>query len=376
MKKILINVTGDLVINKDLHESVISKEVEEQFRKADFNIVNLECPITKSSNNKRIIKTGPHLRGNENSIINIIKKLKVSGVTLANNHILDYGPEGVIDTIEFCNRYDVEYVGAGINKYEAAKALRIVIKGIKLSFINITENEWSINDFDKPSANPVDLIENIKSIREEKNKCDFLILIIHGGNEYRNLPSPRIQKLYRFFVDEGADLVISHHTHCISGFENYKNSSIYYGLGNFLFTKDKPIEDWYYGIILEIEISKSLKCEVKFTKMIRNSFKLELLSGEEYNEQFLKFKSYSNIITNDKLMDEEWNNYIISKQKIYRDLWSPISAVKNRYIRGFMKKIGITFLNTYIAKYYLNLMRCESHQDLSKEVLNKYINSK
>ena len=66
-------------------------------------------------------------------------------------------------------------------------------------------------------ANPIDIIDNAAQIKKAKKECDFVIVIAHGGHEYYNLPSPRMQKLYRFFAENGADIVIGHHTHCVSG---------------------------------------------------------------------------------------------------------------------------------------------------------------
>src|SRR5690606_1681253 len=101
------------------------------------------------------------------------------------------------------------------------------------------------------------IIEQFHKIQETKESCDFLLIIVHEGHEYYNLQSLVIQKLYRFYIDAGADMVISHHTHCISGMELYKSMPIYYSLGNFLFTKFSRYEDWYKGIALEIEINKN-----------------------------------------------------------------------------------------------------------------------
>src|SRR5690606_22347516 len=102
--------------------------------------------------------------------------------------------------------------------------------------------------------NPIDIIDNVKQINEARGIADYVFVIVHGGHEFFNLPSPRMQKLYRFYAEQGADIVIGHHTHCIGGYETYKGVPIYYSLGNFLFTKQNPYEDWYLGLVLEVEI--------------------------------------------------------------------------------------------------------------------------
>ena len=89
----------------------------------------------------------------------------------------------------------------------------------------------------------MDIIDNTNQIREAKASHDKVIVIVHGGHEYYNLLSPRMQKQYRFYADQGADIVVGHHTHCISGNEIHNGVPKYYSLGNFLFTGRSTIED-------------------------------------------------------------------------------------------------------------------------------------
>ena len=93
---------------------------------------------------------------------------------------------------------------------------------MKIAILNFCENEWSIAEDDSPGANPMDIIDNTNHIREAKASHDKVIVIVHGGHEYYNLPSPRMQKQYRFYADQDADIVVGHNTHCISGSEMYK----------------------------------------------------------------------------------------------------------------------------------------------------------
>ena len=110
---------------------------------------------------------------------------------------------------------------------------------MNIFIFNFCENEWSIAESDNPGANPMDIIDNANQIKYARELADYVIVIVHGGHEYYNLPSPRMQKQYRFYADQGADIVVGHHTHCISGNEVYKGVPIYYSLGNFIFTKNK-----------------------------------------------------------------------------------------------------------------------------------------
>src|SRR5690625_263587 len=250
-----ILITGDLVISQTYASSNIHQNVLELFKQSDYTLVNLEAPITLSTS--KIIKTGPHLKADKESTLQFLKALKVDAVTLANNHVLDYDEAGVADTLAFCLENKIEPIGAGMNSKEASKTLYVNSKKGKIAFVNFAENEWSSATESTAGANPMDIIDNTNQINQAKSQADFVVVIIHGGHEYYNLPSPRMQKQYRFYAEQGADIIVGHHTHCINGNEIYKNTPIYYSLGNFLFTKSNSHDDWYSGLILEVNINKS-----------------------------------------------------------------------------------------------------------------------
>src|SRR5690554_2655087 len=242
-----ILITGDLVISKEYHSSNIDDNIVSLFKNSDLNIVNLEAPVTNS--NKTINKTGPNIKSHEQSTKDVLDKLDIDVVTLANNHVLDYDEQGVADTLSFCKANNIRPVGAGMNLEEASKTLYVdTIEG-KIAIINFAENEWTCATKETAGANPMDLIENFKQIKKAKEKADFVIVIVHGGNEHHHYPSPRMVKQYRFYAENGADAVVGHHTHCVSGYERHKNVPIFYSIGNFLFPKEnQKREGWYFGI--------------------------------------------------------------------------------------------------------------------------------
>ena len=245
---------------------------------------------------------------------------------------------------------------------------------MEIAILNFCENEWSIAEDDSPGANPMDIIDNTNQIREAKASHDKVIVIVHGGHEYYNLPSPRMQKQYRFYADQGADIVVGHHTHCISGNEVYKGVPIYYSLGNFLFTKKNSNDEWYIGLILEVDItSDGTECQVHPIRQEKESFNLSLLEGEEKKEVFERINSYCSIIAHEKMLDVKWNEYIDHQSRMYLNYWSPISYVKNRYLNAAFRKLIGKMLNKKRTSLYLNLFRCEAHRDISEEVLKKFI---
>lgn len=371
-----IIITGDLVISQSYKVDNVSDEVMGLFKNSDYNIVNLEAPVTNS--NSKILKTGPHLKSEKESTLEVLKALNINLCTLANNHVLDYDEQGVLDTINFCKENNIQTVGAGKNKEEAAKVLYLETDVGKIAIINIAENEWASATDTTAGANGMDLIDDVKQIQEAKKKSDFVFVIVHGGHEYYNLPSPRMQKQYRFYVDNGADIVVGHHTHCISGMETYEDKPIYYSLGNFLFTKSKAkkSDDWYTGIILEVEISetKNIITREIFVEQSKNDFKLSLIKGEELEEIQERFEVFSNNIVDSEKLVTKWTNYILEKSKQYDNYWSPLSFIKNKWIKKVATRLQIKGDNKKGKALALNLMRCEAHYDMSKEVLIKKIN--
>jgi len=231
---VTVNIAGDFCITPAfVKKDLVQEQVKEIFNSSSINIVNLECPVNNGGEKYKIIKHGPHLQTTE-QIFDHLKALSISAVTLANNHILDYGEQGLNTTLEACKRNNIAAAGVGKDLKDAAKFIIIEKEDYRIAIVNFCENEWSIASDETPGANPLDIIENIRQIKKARTEADFVIVIIHGGNEYYNLPSPRIVKQYRFFAENGADAIISHHTHCVSGYEVYNKVPIFYGLGNML----------------------------------------------------------------------------------------------------------------------------------------------
>lgn len=367
-----ILITGDFVINKPYDPSLIDKHIINLFKTSNYNIVNLEAPVTKSDN--KILKTGPHLKSYKKSTLEALQHLNINITTLANNHIKDYDEQGVFDTISFCKENNIIPIGAGKNIKEASKTLSLDTDAGRIAIINIAENEWSSANIDSAGANGMNLIKDTREIQQAKKEHDYVFVIIHGGHEYYHLPSPRMQEQYRFYIDQGADLVVGHHPHATSGYEIYNNSPIYYSLGNFLFTKDSVYDSWYEGLILEIDIHEGkLNHLVHPIKQAKNKFNLELSENKEKINTLDQIKEINNIISNKNLLNEAWSDLVDSRYNSYLNYWSPTNFIKSKLFNGVKNRLKVNFSNKKSLTLYSNLIRCESHLDLSKAVIKKRI---
>src|SRR5690625_582579 len=368
-----IIITGDLAICQPYEASNwIDKGLIGLMESSDINIVNLEAPVTRSKS--KILKTGPNLKSHQESTLKVLEKLKVSVATLANNHILDYDEAGVMDTIQFCHKNEIQTVGAGENLEKASKTLFLGTEKGKIAIINFAENECARATTTSAGAHPMDIINNSRKIQEAQDKADYVIVIVHGGHEYYNLPSPRMQKQYRFYADQGADLVVGHHTHCISGHETYNGVPIFYSLGNFLFTKNNPKEDWYTGLVLEVDITDSgLHTQLHPVRHQKETFALDLLTGDEKRDIQKRIESYNDIIADESKLKEAWSQYAEESMDQYLNYWSPLSFIRNRYIKAILRCSGIRGTTKKGLALYLNLMRCEAHRDLSQEAIKNHL---
>jgi len=372
---VTVHIGGDFCITGAyLQKNLLGDDIKALYKNADINIVNLECPVNLHGDDHKIIKHGPHLQTTE-QIFDHLSQLNITTVTLANNHLLDYGEQGVEATCRACHDHQITYVGAGADVQEAAQYIIIEKKDIKIAVINFCEHEWSIATSDTAGANPVDIIDNLAAIKKAKREADFVLVIIHAGNEYYNLPRPALKKLFRFYADNGADAVISHHTHTISGYEVYNNVPIIYGLGNMLFTRKSEYAGWYTGLTAQLTIEK--KQAVRFmlfpTQQSKEDFSLSLATGKEKEAILEETATLSEIIADDVQLEQAWNRLIEKRMPQYLYHFSPVPALPGRYLKSALRRMG--FVNTFTPPAYLtgviNYITCESHLDVARQALKK-----
>jgi hypothetical protein len=102
-----------------------------------------------------------------------------------------------------------------------------------------------------------------QTLKAARCQADFIILVMHGGNEYNPLPAPRVRARYRTFVDLGADAVIGMHPHCIQGYEIYEGAPIVYSTGNFFFPSfSAHLDSWFRGYMPELTFEKGKPVQI------------------------------------------------------------------------------------------------------------------
>lgn len=377
-EKISILIAGDYCpigrtaqLLKDEHYSELFNGFEKNTANVDYSLVNFECPITQS--NDKIDKIGPNIKTED---INSLRALKYAGfnlLTLANNHIQDYGGQGVLDTIKYAKQEGFDLVGAGENKNAATIPFIKVIKGIKVGFINIAENEFCAAGNNLAGANTFDFIDNTNTIKELRGEVDKIVLIYHGGREHYQLPTPDVRKRLRYFIDCGVDAIVAHHTHCFSGYEYYRNKPIVYSLGNFIFDYKKKYQKglWTEGmsVILSLE-ADNFKVElIPHLQGRKEDSTLRLLDEDEKIVFHERVEKLSSILKDDNLFYNSWEDFLKTQGGYYL----PSFYIKNIYIRALFMKgfLPVSLLKSNHNRLLLNLMRCETHLEISKSILEK-----
>lgn len=235
-KEIIISVAGDFTlgtdtkfpydsslpaafINSGRNYSYFLQNVSNIFTKDDYTLVNLETTFTDS--NVKAPKDGEvfyNFKGPK-EYVNILTNASIDGVTIANNHIYDYGSQGVKDTVNTLKENNIDICGEG---YKILKD----IKGVKFGFLGYAGWEYS-------SKLRTQIISDISELK--KQGAEVVVPYFHWGIERVYEPYDVQQDLARFAIENGADAVIGSHPHVIQSIENYKGKLIAYSMGNFCF---------------------------------------------------------------------------------------------------------------------------------------------
>ena len=278
-------------IEEKKFEEIFSKDLRNIVKSADFSIINLESPVVEVGY-KPIPKYGPNLHCISDAV-EAIKFAGFTGVTMANNHIMDYGNDGLKKTIACCKANGLDIVGVGYTLKDAESVLYLKKNNATLAVINCCEHEFSIATKNGAGANPLNPIRQFYTIQEARKKANFVLVIVHGGHEYFQLPSPRMVETYRFFIDIGADAVVNHHQHCYSGYEVYSGKPIFYGIGNFCFDTSPTSIDtiWNYGYMVEFTFSDSIEYKIYPFNQYSKIASIKLLDNQSFDKQLHKLKS-------------------------------------------------------------------------------------
>lgn len=294
-------------ITNKFHEDIISL-----IQNADISLVNLEAPATSSSD--KILKSGPPLRMDP-YILSNVSQIGFNGVTLANNHIMDFGPEGLIDTLSGTKDLGLLTCGAGLNIHEAIQPIIIQRPdGLKVFVFSFCEKEFGVSDENIPGSAWISHPSALLEVEKCRDSADFILVIAHGGLECIPLPPPERQAQLRQFIDAGADIVIGHHPHVPQGWEKHNDGYIFYSTGNFIFDDrggpHSPETEWGFMIQLQFDSKKITDLGLILTENKKGTVKLiEDRSSLKNKIEYLNV--LSGILQDPKLYCQYWQEITI-----------------------------------------------------------------
>ena len=345
----------------------------------DINLINLEGSVIKNIKEKKYLpakKVGPLILNR-----NLPETNNKIFFNLANNHIFDYGLEGLIATKNELDNKNYGYAGAGISEKESKEPFIFEFNNKKICILSRCETQFGSSDYEKSG---VAILDNkiFNQIGKLKEIFDFIIVSIHCGAEMSPWPSPTRQDNFRALVDAGATIVHGHHSHIPQGWEKYNNGFIFYGLGNFCV--DPMDWGWHpnglWSLAPEFNLSEgNLQLKINTTVqekknedniiIVRDSMDAEIKDHINY------IKDCNYPLQNPILLKGLWQEISIRMYKKHFSKWLNFDAslIRSNYRicknlllslkdNFFSKKKNYNFQKQNLLRFHL--FACESHKDV------------
>jgi poly-gamma-glutamate capsule biosynthesis protein CapA/YwtB (metallophosphatase superfamily) len=264
---VVLAFVGDIMLGRSLAQKIAAGKGSEIFasvtqvlQSADWTVGNLECAVGEGGKPaaKGYTFLAPSLSALE------LKNAGFNLLSLANNHILDYGMDVFRQTQSLLKENGIQAVGAGENASLAHAPAIETVAGLRVAFLAYADVPVERGGFDARSwtagestpgiswAVDSEIAADLQALRP---RADFIVVLFHYGIEGSVAPSPRQVELSHLAIDNGADLVVGSHPHLLQKEETYKGRSIFYSLGNFVF--EGFLGSYNHSAILRVTISRN-----------------------------------------------------------------------------------------------------------------------
>jgi len=260
--------TGDILLDRGVREVVehhgmntlFSPDVDGVLRQSQIVVGNLECPATKIKAPvfKRFVFRA------EPEWLQTLQRHGFTHLNLANNHSIDQGREGLMDTYRNIRKAGMTPVGAGRTMEEATQPVLLtrqprnvwLVASLRLAL----ENFSYLSDQPCVSQEPMEsLLQRVHQLRQRDPQA-VIVVSLHWGGEHTLKPVPRQRLEAHRLIDAGADVLVCHHTHTLQTIEDYRGHKIFYSIGNFIFDQQRPLNSEACMVRLKVD-KKSLDVE-------------------------------------------------------------------------------------------------------------------
>ncbi|MCM1257554.1 MAG: CapA family protein [Roseburia sp.] len=299
MSEITLEFTGDVnfaegyVTTKHMDKcpggiyDCFSSELLEEMNGADIMMVNNE--FTYSRRGTAIPGKAYTFRADPSRVENL-NAFGTDIVNVANNHVYDYGPDALLDTIDTLDRAGIPHVGAGANISEASKPYYFVCNGRKIAIVSATQIERSYNYTREATETTPGVLKSLDPsrfvgvIKEAKKNSDYVIVNIHWGTEGDSNFGSDQRNLAVAFARAGADAIIGGHTHCLQGFDFVEGVPVIYSLGNFWFSSSTQDTG-----LAKVTISETGELTLGFIPCIQQNTTTSLVTDQAQRQRILDF---------------------------------------------------------------------------------------
>ena len=225
----------------------------------------------------------------------VLSELGVDIVTLANNHMLDFGRGPLTETLNTLDQAGIAHVGAGENIDEAKALKTFEMDGRTIGFLGasrvIPEHSWNASSGSSGLFTTYDAAALVEQIQKAEESCDFTVVYVHWGIEKNTQPEEYQKTLARQYIDAGADAVIGAHPHVLQGIEFYQGKPIFYSLGNFIFSNGA-----YETILVELTVGGT-ETEIRLIPCVSEANQMRLLEESAWPAFYQNLESLSFGIT-------------------------------------------------------------------------------
>lgn len=269
-------------------EDCMSDALLSEMRSADILMINNE--YTYSTRGEPLAGKAYTFRAKPERV-GTLSTLGADIVSVANNHVYDYGAEALVDTLEILEQAQMPYVGAGRNITDAMQPVSFVVNGRKLTIVAATQIERSTNYTKEATENSPGVLKTlnpekfISVIKAARKNSDYVIAFVHWGTEGTNQYGSDQVSLGQQFIDAGADVIIGGHTHCLQGFDYYNGKPIIYSLGNFWFS-NKKLDTGLSQVVIDTNTND---IAFRFLPCIQQGCVTSLVEDTEERQRILDF---------------------------------------------------------------------------------------
>lgn len=260
-RKIELVFVGDIMLSRSVAKQIRERQdasypfrrIREHTANADLAFGNLEGPLSDRGTDQRHLYS---FRADPATMEGLLYA-GFDVLSVANNHMGDWGEAALLDTVLRLKYTDISPVGAGVDLAAAEAPVIREIHGTKIAYFAATDQipERFIAEEGHAGVNFFELERMATAVKETKKDVDIVIVSLHWGGEYETTPRPSMKEMARALVDAGADLVVGHHPHVVQPVEKYHGGWILYSLGNFVFDQNFS-EETMEGLMVRAVIER------------------------------------------------------------------------------------------------------------------------